>query len=114
MNLNLFSCTRLQLGMFEANIQSQMSQTAKHIIFAGRVQGVGFRFTAYNIANRCQLKGLVRNLSDGSVEMIAQGHAEDINDCIRDIQESFGGYIDETKTEDVPISSEYVDFKITL
>ncbi|MHC4070213.1 MAG: acylphosphatase, partial [Planctomycetota bacterium] len=28
-----------------------MGQTAKHIIFSGRVQGVGFRFTAHNIAN---------------------------------------------------------------
>ncbi len=91
-----------------------MSQTAKHIIFAGRVQGVGFRFTAYNIAKRCQLKGLVRNLPDGSVEMIAQGHTEDIDDCIRDIQESFEGYINETKIEEVPLGPDYAEFKITL
>ena len=114
MNLNLFSHTHLQLEMFKVNMQSQMSQTAKHIIFAGRVQGVGFRFTAYNIANRCRLKGLVRNLSDGSVEMITQGHPEDIDDCIRDIQESFEGYISETKIEDVPVSGDYAEFKITL
>ena len=51
---------------------------AKRIIFIGRVQGVGFRFTAHSIARRCQLTGFVRNLPDGSVEMFAQGQAEDI------------------------------------
>ena len=52
-----------------------MTQIAKHIIFTGRVQGVGFRFTVYDMANRYQLIGQVRNLGDGTVEMIAQGDA---------------------------------------
>lgn len=91
-----------------------MNQTAKHIIFTGRVQGIGFRFTAYNIANRCQLKGLVRNLSDGSVEMIVQGHSKDIDDCIRDIQESLESYINQTNVEDVPLNPDYKEFKITF
>jgi len=79
-----------------------MSITAKHIIFIGSVQGIGFRFTALNTANRCNLTGLVRNLPDGSVEMIAQGTAEDIDDCIRDIQESFTDCINQTKVEELP------------
>ena len=91
-----------------------MSITAKHIIFIGRVQGVGFRFTVFNIANRCNLTGLVRNLSNGSVEMIAQGIAENIDDCVRDIQESFTGCINQTKVEELPPSPEYKNFKITF
>ena len=91
-----------------------MNQTAKHIIFTGRVQGIGFRFTAYNIANRCQLKGLVRNLSDGNVEMIVQGYSKDTDDCIRDIQESFEGYINQTNVEEVPLNHDYKEFKITF
>ena len=91
-----------------------MEKTAKHIIFIGRVQGIGFRFTALNIANRCQLTGLVRNLPDGSVEMLAQGYPGDIDDCIRDIKESFAGYIRETKTEEIPPNPRYEDFKITF
>lgn len=91
-----------------------MSQIAKHIIFVGRVQGVGFRFTAFNIASRCELAGFVRNLPDGSVEMLVQGLAETIDDCLRDIQEEFGGYLSETKTEDATPDPEYEDFKITF
>ena len=87
---------------------------AKNIIFIGRVQGVGFRFTAHRIAKRCQLTGFVRNLSDGTVEMLAQGQPEDVDDCIRDIEESFSGYVRETKTEEIPPDTRYRNFKITF
>jgi acylphosphatase len=91
-----------------------MAQTVKHIIFVGRVQGVGFRFTALRIANRYMLTGWVRNLYDGSVEMLAQGPADVLNLCIRDIQESFASYIRETKIEDTPPDPGHTEFKITF
>jgi acylphosphatase len=91
-----------------------MSQAAKHITFIGRVQGVGFRFTAFNIANRYDLTGFVRNLPDGTVEMFVQGPAETIENCIRDIQEEFGRFIRETKIQDCPPAPQYKDFKITF
>ena len=91
-----------------------MDLNAKHIVFVGRVQGVGFRFTAYNIANRYQLTGLVRNLLDGTVEMVAQGSPDDIDACVRDINNAFTGYIRETKIEEVPPNPQYADFKITF
>jgi len=87
---------------------------AKHIIFTGRVQGVGFRFTARRAANRRQLTGFVRNVPDGTVEMLAQGRSEDIDDCIQDIKEYFTGYIRETKIEEIPPDPRYIDFKITF
>ena len=91
-----------------------MNQTAKHIIFTGQVQGIGFRFTALDIANRYKLTGLVRNLPDGTVEMVTQGPSDNIADCIRDIKEAFEGYIRETKTEEIPQDPKYTDFKITF
>ncbi len=91
-----------------------MSQAAKHIIFTGRVQGVGFRFTAFRIANRYKLTGFVRNSPGGTVEMLAQGFSEDIDDCIREIKESFPGYVREIKIEEIPLDPQYKDFKITF
>ena len=91
-----------------------MTQIARHIVFAGRVQGVGFRFTVHALANRYQLAGLVRNLMDGTVEMVAQGSPDDIEDCIRDIKGSYHGSIRETKTEEIPVDPSYQDFKITF
>ena len=50
-----------------------MEQMAKHILFSGQVQGVGFRYTAHRTAGRYNVTGFVRNLPDGDVEMLAQG-----------------------------------------
>jgi len=91
-----------------------MNQTAKHIVFVGRVQGVGFRFTALDMARRYRLTGIVRNLPDGTVEMIAQGSHDNITNCIRDIKESFRVYIKEIKIEEIPSDPDYKDFKITF
>ena len=87
---------------------------AKRIIFVGRVQGVGFRFTAHSIARRYELTGFVRNLSDGNVEMLAQGQAEDIEMSLRDINKIFAGYISETRIEDIEPDNSFKGFRITF
>ena len=87
---------------------------ARHVIFIGRVQGVGFRYTAHRIAHRHQLTGFVRNLPDGTVEMLAQGPARDIDDCIQDINEYFGDYLRETKIQEIPADPKYKDFRISF
>jgi acylphosphatase len=47
--------------------------SARHILVSGRVQGVGFRWSAQAAAQRLGIAGWVRNLPDGSVEVHAQG-----------------------------------------
>jgi len=47
------------------------------ILFKGRVQGVGFRYTALKIAQKYELTGFVRNCSDGSVLVEIQGNSID-------------------------------------
>lgn len=91
-----------------------MEQTAKHILFSGQVQGVGFRYTANRIARQYGLTGFVRNLSDGDVEMLAQGPGQDIDHCLAEIQDDFAGYIRDTRIEPVPYSSRCADFRITF
>lgn len=49
-----------------------------HAIFTGRVQGVGFRAKARQEAMRRGIKGSVRNLSDGNVELYAYGKRQTI------------------------------------
>ncbi|MBN1807409.1 MAG: acylphosphatase [Sedimentisphaerales bacterium] len=87
---------------------------AKLITFTGRVQGVGFRFTAHRAAHRRQLAGYVRNMPNGSVEMLAQGNPAEIDDCIQDIKEYFSGYIKEAKIQEIPVDTRYTDFQITF
>ncbi len=91
-----------------------MAHTAKHIIFTGRVQGVGFRFTAHRLAGQHRLTGWVRNLPDGSVEMFAQGPEEDIDACIEEIRQSFSGYVRDTDIRQTAPEPRFTNFRITF
>ncbi len=91
-----------------------MEQTAKHIVFSGNVQGVGFRYTAHRIARRYDVTGFVRNVSDGTVEMLVQGSAEQVDAFLSDLQDSFAGHIRNTKVEPIPYAPGYNDFRITF
>lgn len=87
-----------------------MAEIAKHIFFAGNVQGVGFRFTAQSVAKRYELTGFVRNNHDGKVEMLIQGQTEDIEDCLRDLLETFA--ISDYESQQVEPDPSYNDFRI--
>ena len=50
-----------------------MSRVRITILYSGRVQGVGFRYTAHRVAAGFEVSGTVRNLADGRVELIAEG-----------------------------------------
>lgn len=60
-------------------------KTRKHFLVYGRVQGVGFRYKAYYLANNRGLTGYVRNLYDGSVEMEIQGEDAEIDRMLQDL-----------------------------
>ena len=68
-------------------------QEQVHVYFSGRVQGVGFRFTARTLAARYQLSGWVRNLPDGRVELLAQGLSKDVIEFLNGLRSEFKGYI---------------------
>ena len=53
-----------------------------HVVVEGRVQGVGFRHFVWQHANQLELKGWVRNRWDGTVELIAEGDQETVNQLI--------------------------------
>ncbi|MCU0916923.1 MAG: acylphosphatase [Planctomycetes bacterium] len=91
-----------------------MSQTAKHIVFSGQVQGVGFRYKAREIAQQYDVTGFVRNQPDGTVEMLLQGPQDQIEACLREIRDSFAGHIRTAEMEATPYSARHTDFRITF
>jgi acylphosphatase len=91
-----------------------MSQTAKHIIFKGRVQGVGFRYTTRNVASQFPVTGYVRNQADGSVEAVIQGQEQDIQTCIQKIQAQFGSYIRDIDISPIVFNPGLKGFEITF
>ena len=50
----------------------------KHVYFTGRVQGVGFRYTARSLALNYRVAGYVKNLADGRVELVVAGENTEI------------------------------------
>jgi len=52
---------------------------ARRFVIAGRVQGVGFRWFTHDAAAREGLHGWVRNLADGSVEVMVEGDVASVD-----------------------------------
>lgn len=63
------------------------------VLFSGRVQGVGFRFTVCRAAESFNVTGFVRNLPDGHVEVVAEGVEQELVDFLNSIRNSLGRYI---------------------
>ncbi|MCM1106175.1 MAG: acylphosphatase [Blautia sp.] len=78
----------------------------RHIIFYGRVQGVGFRYYSVNKARQLDLTGWVRNLRDGTVEMEVQGREEDIDQLILFLEKRTYIYIENIETKTLPLREE--------
>ena len=49
------------------------------VLYSGRVQGVGFRYTAKSVATGFEITGTVRNLPDGRVELAAEGLRDELD-----------------------------------
>ena len=84
-----------------------------HVFYAGRVQGVGFRFTAERLALELGLVGWVKNLPDGRVELVCEGFHRDIETLLKRIQDSPpGGRVAKTACEWETPTDEFHDFSI--
>ena len=59
----------------------------KRAIYEGRVQGVGFRYTVKELARGYDVLGTVKNLPDGTVELIAAGEGDEVAEFLRDLRE---------------------------
>jgi acylphosphatase len=57
-------------------------RVARQFIVKGRVQGVGFRMFVLSVAEPLGVTGYVRNLDDGSVEVLAAGPKDKVDDLL--------------------------------
>jgi acylphosphatase len=55
-----------------------MNRCRMQILYAGHVQGVGFRYTVRTEAMGYEVTGMVRNLPDGRVELVAEGDKSEL------------------------------------
>ena len=84
----------------------------RHIYYSGRVQGVGFRYTAHRIAQRFAVTGWVRNLPDGRVEMLVEGSADEAQAFLNRLAESMADNIQSVQQHDEAETGEFSSFEI--
>lgn len=65
----------------------------RRVIYSGRVQGVGFRMTARRIAGRYAVSGFVRNLPNGTVELVAAGAPDEVERYLAALAHALSGCI---------------------
>ncbi len=83
-----------------------------HVYFSGIVQGVGFRYTTERFACDLGLVGWVKNLSDGRVEMTAQGPQSKVEELIKQLELHFSGSIQQTDVSYFSASGNFNGFRV--
>lgn len=75
-----------------------------YMVFDGRVQGVGFRYTAYTQAEKLGLTGWVRNMTNGMVDAQVQGEDSKISRFILSLQKpNHFIRVDDVSIKEIPV-----------
>ncbi len=80
------------------------------VYYSGRVQGVGFRYAVCRLSARCDVKGFVRNLPDGRVQVNAEGKTGQLDRFLESIQVEMTGYIRAKQLDQQEPTGEFSDF----
>ena len=84
-----------------------------HLIIKGLVQGVFFRGNIRTIARKLELKGLARNLSNGNVEVIAEGSKKALEELIEFCRKGpEGAIVDDIEIKFEKTTNEFDDFYV--
>lgn len=82
-------------------------------IVRGRVQGVGFRFYTREKAIHTGISGYVKNLRDGSVEVVASGSDSQLSEFKKHIETGPSmAFVESVEQHLQPVSNRYRGFKI--
>lgn len=83
------------------------------LIISGRVQGINFRHFARQHAEKLDIKGFVRNLPNGSVEVVAQGEADNLKVFVRECNRGpLLARIDDVKIINEEPTNEFEGFEV--
>ena len=84
----------------------------RRVLYSGRVQGVGFRYTTVRIAQGYAVTGFVRNLRDGSVELVAEGVRSELDKFLAQVASTMGGCIEDVDRQVEAATGKFESFTI--
>ena len=76
------------------------------------VQGVGFRFTAEDLARKFGVTGWVKNLRDRRVELVAEAEESELKDFLSQVEQYFHNYIKDVDISWQEATGEFSSFDI--
>ena len=83
------------------------------VLYSGKVQGVGFRYTTKTVATGFEVTGSIRNLSDGRVELVAEGSQKELADFRTAILDAgLAGFIRDEQVTWADAKNEFRGFEI--
>jgi len=91
---------------------NQVEPERREVHFRGRVQGVGFRWTASRIASHFAVVGYVKNLPDGRVQMVCEGESGELDRFLAAIDAEMGRYIADTAVTKTAAIDQFTRFDI--
>jgi acylphosphatase len=82
--------------------------------YHGRVQGVGFRYAVKSLVTGFEVTGVVRNLPDGRVELVAEGDRTELEGLLEAVRQSdVGRFIRQETVDWMDAKNEFRTFEIT-
>ncbi len=84
----------------------------EEVFFSGRVQGVGFRYSARQVAKEYEVTGRVTNLADGRVHLVAEGSRGEVDAFVASVEERMFSYIRKVERRVLAGAPEHKDFEI--
>jgi acylphosphatase len=85
---------------------------ARMVHYTGRVQGVGFRATAADIARDYRVTGWVKNLADGRVQLRVEGPQDEVTKFLKAVRTRWKKNIDKEQVEEQPARGKYTKFEV--
>jgi acylphosphatase len=115
---NIAPCRRLWLHPavpMQPPPRAPVARRRLNIFYSGRVQGVGFRYTVKTLAAGFEITGLVRNLPDGRVELVAEGAPEELEAFRAAIRaQGRAGFIRDEQLNWAEAKHEFCGFEISV
>jgi acylphosphatase len=88
-------------------------RVARRFLVSGRVTGVGYRYFTQDVARREGITGMVRNLPDGRVEVVAEGDSESMTRLEAALRRGPSrARVEHVEIDALPVAGHYLGFAV--
>jgi len=89
-----------------------MASQRRTVLYSGHVQGVGFRHAVRQLAGKFDVRGYVRNLPDGRVELVAEGEPAEVDRLLAAVAQRMEGHIAAAEQSTGPAAGTFAGFEV--